>query len=77
MQQVGVRVEESVTSSAQAVEVAWADTGFVEFASAGVELRGEVRCADCGYGAVVQRILPLCPMCGGSVWERRGPRFAA
>jgi formylmethanofuran dehydrogenase subunit E len=40
--------------------------------SAGAKISGEFRCADCGYGAVVQRVLPLCPMCGGATWESRG-----
>ncbi|MDX6481233.1 MAG: Zinc-ribbon containing domain [Gaiellaceae bacterium] len=47
------------------------DPGFVDFAVAGSEASGEFRCADCGYGAVVQRALPPCPMCRGTVWERR------
>lgn len=33
----------------------------------------ELRCADCGYGAVVHRVVPLCPMCSGTVWELRRP----
>jgi hypothetical protein len=41
--------------------------------SAGAEISGEFRCAHCGYGAVVQRVLPPCPMCSGTVWELRGP----
>lgn len=49
------------------------DPGFLEFAVAGTMLAGEFRCADCGYGAVVQRVLPPCPMCGGAIWEQRGP----
>ena len=48
--------------------------GFVDFAAAGTETSGDVRCADCGYGAVVHGALPRCPMCGGSVWENRGLR---
>jgi hypothetical protein len=48
--------------------------GFVDFAAAGTETSGDVRCADCGYGAVVHGALPRCPMCGGSVWENRGRR---
>lgn len=48
--------------------------GFVDFAAAGTEISGDVRCADCGYGAVVHGALPRCPMCGGSVWENRGLR---
>lgn len=78
---MGVQVEESAAASAPpAVEpvdvrqtVPLEDPGFVEFAVAGTELTGEFRCADCGYGAVIHRALPLCPMCGGSVWEKRGP----
>jgi rubrerythrin len=46
---------------------------FVDFAVTGTEVAGEFRCADCGYGAVVHRALPPCPMCGGAVWENRGP----
>ncbi len=33
-----------------------------------VEPRREVRCIDCGYGAV--SVGPLrCPMCGGEAWD--------
>ena len=53
------------------------DPGFVEFMVTGTEVSGEFRCADCGYGAVVQRVLPPCPMCGGAVWESRPSRFPA
>ena len=42
-------------------------------AVAGSPAAGEFRCAECGYGAIVQRVLPQCPMCGGTVWESRGP----
>jgi len=28
-----------------------------------------VRCADCGYGAVVRTLPDECPMCRGSSWE--------
>ena len=51
-----------------------ADDG--DFAVTGTSATGEYRCSDCGYGAVVQRALPPCPMCGGSAWESRPPRFA-
>jgi len=51
------------------------DPGFVEFMVTGTEISGEFRCADCGYGAVVLRVLPPCPMCGGAVWESRPSRF--
>ncbi len=49
---------------------------WIDFAGSGSEAAGEFRCADCGYGAVVQRVLPPCPMCRGSVWERRESRLA-
>jgi hypothetical protein len=72
--QVGVQVEESAAPVTPApVEVSLDDTGFVEFAVAGTRVVGEFQCAECRYGAVVQRVLPPCPMCGGSVWESRGP----
>jgi len=51
------------------------DPGLVDFVAAGESAAGEFRCADCGYGAVVQQVLPPCPMCRGSVWERREPRY--
>jgi hypothetical protein len=66
---VGVQVEESVLPSTRKVD----DGGFVDFAVAGTEIAGEFRCAECGYGAVVHRALPSCPMCAGTVWERRRP----
>jgi rubrerythrin len=66
---MGIQVEESALPSTREVD----DTGFVDFAVAGTEVAGEFRCAECGYGAVVQRALPQCPMCAGTVWESRGP----
>jgi rubrerythrin len=48
-----------------AVEV----TGFVDFAATGDLTAGEFHCADCGYGVIVQRELPRCPMCSGTAWE--------
>jgi len=72
--QVGVEAREAELRVAAApLEVTLDDTGFVEFAVAGTSVSGEFRCADCGYGAVVQRVLPQCPMCSGAVWESRGP----
>ncbi|HZR94758.1 MAG TPA: hypothetical protein VFA56_03640 [Gaiellaceae bacterium] len=44
--------------------------GYVAFAATGDTATGEYQCAECGYGVAVQRRLPLCPMCGGSAWER-------
>ena len=60
------------TDLSEAVE----DPGLVEFVAAGSDASGEYRCADCGYGAVVQKALPPCPMCRGTVWERREPLTA-
>lgn len=78
MEGVGVRVEQSVASVGRApVEVSLDDAGFVEFAVAGTSVAGEFRCSECGYGAVVHRVLPACPMCGGSIWESRGPAGSA
>ena len=48
-----------------------APAALVDCAVAGADVSGEFRCADCGYGAVVQRALPPCPMCGGTVWKIR------
>lgn len=72
---MGSQVEESAIQPIEAPEAALDDSGFVDFAVAGAELAGEFRCADCGYGAVIHRVLPLCPMCGGAVWESRAQRF--
>jgi hypothetical protein len=49
--------------------VADVDGGFVTFRDAGEAAKGSFRCSDCGYGVVVTAGLPLCPMCGSSVWE--------
>jgi rubrerythrin len=64
----------TVAASAAASPAEFAD--WVDFTAAGVEASGEFRCADCGYGVVVQNVLPPCPMCQATVWERRVP-FAA
>ena len=60
----------------QDVEVQIEDSGFADLEVAGTAVSGEFRCGDCGYGAVVRRSLPLCPMCGGTVWENRSPHLA-
>jgi hypothetical protein len=44
--------------------------GFVQFWNTGDPVKGEYHCAECGYGVTVCRDLPLCPMCGGTVWEQ-------
>ena len=74
MAQVGVQVEESTQGSGSPTAVELDDTGFADFVLAGTHVSGEFRCADCGYGAVVQRELPQCPMCAGTIWESRLPR---
>jgi hypothetical protein len=66
---VGVEVDESADGRRAAAAVPLDDSGFVDFSVAGTHASGEFRCADCGYGAVVHRALPPCPMCGGTVWE--------
>jgi hypothetical protein len=35
----------------------------------------ELWCGCCGYGVVVRRDPPDCPMCRGSTWRAR-PKFA-
>jgi hypothetical protein len=32
--------------------------------------RAELRCAACGYGLVIRRPAPACPMCQASEWEQ-------
>jgi rubrerythrin len=44
---------------------------YVEFRHAGQLARGEFECVGCGYGVVVRRTLPPCPMCDEKLWERR------
>ena len=75
MQDAGVQLEGAETSTPAAAAPP-DDPGFVEFVVAGTRAAGEFRCADCGYGAIVQRALPPCPMCSGTVWESRGARLA-
>lgn len=72
LDEVGVEVDESAGGRNAAT---LDDSGFADFSVAGTHVSGEFRCADCGYGAVVQRALPPCPMCGGTVWESRSPRM--
>ncbi len=71
VQDVKLRVNE--TAKAQ-VAPPVDDSGFADFAVSGTDVSGEFRGAECGYGAVVRRALPPCPMCGGTVWESRVPR---
>jgi rubrerythrin len=50
-------------------EEAVAGAGAPVFLTAGAAGRGEYHCAECGYGIVTSRLLPVCPMCGSRVWE--------
>jgi hypothetical protein len=45
------------------------DDGYVQFWASGSSAKGEFHCAECGYGVIVSKELPLCPMCGGRSWE--------
>jgi hypothetical protein len=42
---------------------------YVEFFVTGDAAKGEFHCSQCGYGVTIVRELPLCPMCGGTLWE--------
>ena len=74
MQDVGVELEGAEMPTPSAA-TPLKDPGFVDFFLAGTDVSGEFRCADCGYGAIVHRALPQCPMCGGTIWESRPPRL--
>ena len=43
---------------------------FVAFSTAGEPAKGEYHCSECGYGVMVFRRLPVCPMCAGKTWEQ-------
>jgi hypothetical protein len=73
LEQLGAEVEEAAPEAVPAAEPPFDDSGFLEFEVTGAQVSGEFHCADCGYGVVVQSELPQCPMCGGTVWESRGP----
>jgi hypothetical protein len=78
VQDVEVQVDGSPRVPSEPVALAPLDEAdFLEFVVAGANAAGEFRCSDCGYGAVVRRALPPCPMCGGTVWESRAPRSAS
>jgi rubrerythrin len=65
-----VRVDQGglVLDEARAAEVGEGD--FVEFATTDAPAQGAFHCTACGYGVVVQAVLPRCPMCSGTTWER-------
>ena len=74
MQDVEVQVDGSPKAPSRPAALPLDDFGFVDLSVTGADVSGEFRCTDCGYGAVVHRALPPCPMCGGTVWESRAPR---
>jgi rubrerythrin len=47
-------------------------TDFVAFFMTGQPATGEFHCSQCGYGVIVERELPRCPMCSGTAWEQPG-----
>jgi rubredoxin len=56
---------------AEQVQVAGNEpVGFVRFLASGEPAKGEYHCSECGYGVTVHRMLPICPMCGGTAWEQ-------
>lgn len=71
MERPGSQLEQGTECPPVAAIVPLGDDGFVDFLLAGTAAKGDFRCADCGYGAVIQRALPVCPMCGGEIWESR------
>lgn len=58
--------EKTAVPVAQTLE----EHGYVDFLAAGAPAVGEFRCSECGYGVIVHRELPSCPMCGGTAWEQ-------
>jgi rubrerythrin len=60
-----VHVESGISTQV----VATPGNGDPIFFAAGRKATGEFRCAECGYGAVVRTVLPVCPMCRGLSWE--------
>jgi rubrerythrin len=60
----------SIEQAGTRVASAPVDAGYAELTVAGATAVGEFRCAECGYGVIVHRTLPPCPMCGGASWEQ-------
>lgn len=48
-------------------------TGEVWAHFAPVSEGAEFRCSECGYGVIVIRTPPRCPMCGCASWEPYNP----
>jgi rubrerythrin len=57
------------------IELRPAGDGWVQFTATGEPAFGEYQCSECGYGVTVSRVLPRCPMCGGTSWEHSARRF--
>ena len=73
MGQLGSQLDDEADAPPEPAAVRFVVDDFVEFLLAGAAAKGEFRCTDCGYGAVVQRMLPVCPICSGEIWEARPP----
>jgi hypothetical protein len=41
----------------------------IQLSAVGDHVKGEFRCADCGYAITVCKELPLCAMCGCESWQ--------
>lgn len=60
-----------IEDAQQLVELPGGGTdGFVQLHAAGQLGSGSFRCAACGYGVALSSVLPQCPMCAGTSWER-------
>jgi hypothetical protein len=46
--------------------------GYTRLLGTGESTAGEFHCSECGYGVIVQRTPPRCPMCSGTAWEPAG-----
>jgi rubrerythrin len=68
---VDMRGESMLEGSGQNVETE-GSRAFGDVLAAGEAAAGEFHCSTCGYGVIVQRELPRCPMCRGTAWEQAG-----
>jgi hypothetical protein len=67
--------ERGLLSSEEPAQAVRTEPGYVVFQAAGEPATGDFRCAECGYGVCVSRVLPSCPMCAGVSWERGWTRM--
>jgi rubrerythrin len=70
MKGIEAMIAEGSGRSGEPLEVA----GYVALHATGDAAAGEFHCRQCGYGVIVQRLLPRCPMCSGEQWEPAGMR---